>query len=248
MLAHRIRYHCNYAMGRYKVQGTRCVCVCVCVCVCMCAWAEHISSAELLALWGDTETIEEKLDHRRMEWLGHVAGMEDSRMPRQVLFDTFLQRRPAHGPRKRWKDGVVRDLRSRDLLASWLDLARESRSAWRSTYSSVACNQHRVQPVECSGGMAVHCCSSWPSVSASISVTASNLSQVLLVPDAVRHTVTYAVVASNAGDLLLRSMPSSDSTGSSTVPTHVCFRRSQDLVRHQASCSLSLSNFPSGTA
>ena len=33
MLAHRIRYHCNYAMGKYKVQGTRCVCVCVCVCV-----------------------------------------------------------------------------------------------------------------------------------------------------------------------------------------------------------------------
>ena len=31
MLAHRIRYHCNYAMGKYKVQG---VCVCVCVRVC----------------------------------------------------------------------------------------------------------------------------------------------------------------------------------------------------------------------
>ena len=31
MLAHRIRYHCNYAMGKYKVQG---VCACVCVCVC----------------------------------------------------------------------------------------------------------------------------------------------------------------------------------------------------------------------
>ena len=29
MLAHRIRYHCNYAMGKYKVHG---VCVCVCVC------------------------------------------------------------------------------------------------------------------------------------------------------------------------------------------------------------------------
>ena len=111
------------------------------------AWAEHISNAELLTLWGDTETIEEKLAHRRLEWLGHVARMDDSRMPRQVLFGTFLQRRPAHGPRKRWKDGVVRDLRSRDLLASWFDLARESRSAWRSTYSSVACNQHRMQPV-----------------------------------------------------------------------------------------------------
>ena len=48
MLAHRIRYHCNYAMGKYKVQsvcvccggGCMCVCVgaCVHVCVCVCAY------------------------------------------------------------------------------------------------------------------------------------------------------------------------------------------------------------------
>ena len=31
------------------------------------AWAEHISNAELLPLWGDTETIEEKAAHRRLE-------------------------------------------------------------------------------------------------------------------------------------------------------------------------------------
>ena len=60
------------------------------------AWAEHTSNAELLALWGETKTIEVKLAHRRLEWLRHVARMEDSRMPRQVLFGTFLQRRHAH--------------------------------------------------------------------------------------------------------------------------------------------------------
>ena len=114
------------------------------------AWAERMSNAELFALWGDTETIEEKLAHRRLEWLGHFTRMEDRRMSRQVLFGTFLQRHPAHGPRKRLKDCVVKDLRSRDLLASWFDLARESRSARHNTYSSVACNQHRMQPVECS--------------------------------------------------------------------------------------------------
>ena len=51
---------------------------------------------------------------------------------------------------KRWKDSVVRDLWSRDLLASWYDVARDCRSAWRNTYFSVTCNQHRVQPIECS--------------------------------------------------------------------------------------------------
>ena len=37
MLAHRIRYHCNHAMGKYKVQGVR-ACVCVCACVRASAW------------------------------------------------------------------------------------------------------------------------------------------------------------------------------------------------------------------
>ena len=32
MLAHRIRYHCNYAMGKYKV----CVCVCLSVFIWCC--------------------------------------------------------------------------------------------------------------------------------------------------------------------------------------------------------------------
>ena len=266
------------------------------------AWAEHISNAELLALWGDTETIEEKLAHRRLEWLGYVARMEDSRMPRQVLFGAFLQRRPAHGPQKKWEDGVVRDLRSRDLLASWFDLARESRLAWRSTYSSVACNQHRMQPVECSicnrsfarpsdrarykcsaerarpvpdqkgarhchrcdrwfrsaGGMAVHRCSGSPSVSAS-SVTVSNLGQVDLVAVGLECCQAHCDLCGRC--FKRRGYGRHCCSGACPRPTvqarqqfqHVClcsrrFRHSQDLVRHQASCSLSLSNFPSGTA
>ena len=38
MLAHRIRYHCNYAMGKYKYKY-KCVCVCVRACACVCACA-----------------------------------------------------------------------------------------------------------------------------------------------------------------------------------------------------------------
>ena len=64
-------------------------------------------------------------------------------MPR----DFFPQRYSAHGLRNRWKDGVVRDLRSCDLLASWYDVARETGSAWRNTYSSVAYYQPHMQPI-----------------------------------------------------------------------------------------------------
>ena len=53
---------------------------------------------------GDTETIEEKLAHHRLELLGHVGRMEDNRMRWQVLFVTFLQHHPAHGP---GRDGKI---------------------------------------------------------------------------------------------------------------------------------------------
>ena len=97
-------------------------------------WDEHITNEELLVRWGDSETIKDKIAHRRLEWLGHVARMPDNRIPKQVLFGSFLPRRPAHGPRRRWKDCAVRDLRARGVEASWYDVACESRAEWRSTY------------------------------------------------------------------------------------------------------------------
>ena len=107
------------------------------------AWVERISYAELFVLWGDIGTIKGKLGHHHLEWFGllpewRIAG---------CLGTFFPQRCSAHGLRNRWKDGVVRDLRSCDLLASWYDVARETGSAWRNTYSSVTYNQPHVQPV-----------------------------------------------------------------------------------------------------
>ena len=97
-------------------------------------WDEHITNEDLLVRWGDSETIKDNITHRRLEWLGHVAWMPDNRIPKQVLFGSFLQRRPAHGPRPRWKDCAVRDLRARGVEASWYDVACESHAEWHSTY------------------------------------------------------------------------------------------------------------------
>ena len=165
----------------------------------------------------------------------------------------------------------------------------------------MACNQHHMQPVECSicnrsfarpsdrarhkcsaerarlvsdqkgarhchrcdrwfqsaGGMAVHRCSSSPSVSAS-SVTVSNLSQVDSVALGLGCCHAHCDLCGRC--FKRRGFGRHRCSGACPRPTvqarqqfqHVrlcsrCFRRSQDLVRHQVSCSLSLSNFPSGT-
>jgi len=57
----------------------------------------HVSSAELgkvlavcmcvhmfmyVCVWGDEELVDEKIQKRRLEWLGHLARMPDHRLPR----------------------------------------------------------------------------------------------------------------------------------------------------------------------
>ena len=74
---------------------------------------------------GDVGTIKGKLGHHRLEWSGLLPELRIA----EHLGTFFPQRYSAHGLRNRWKDGVVRDLRSCDLLASWYDVAREARSA-----------------------------------------------------------------------------------------------------------------------
>ena len=133
--------------------GSEQVQVCVCVrisvfhmrCVrsilgitCHRCWDDHISNNQLLEWWGDSETIVTKVQHRRLEWLGHVARMDDVRLAKQLLFGTLPSRRPAHGPHRRWKDCAVKDLRSRDLEADWYRVACDSRPDWRLAYTSDA--------------------------------------------------------------------------------------------------------------
>ena len=92
-------------------------------------WDAHISNAELLRMWGDQETITCKLRHRRLEWLGHLARMDDTPMPKCLLFGQLPSVRPAHGPRKRWKDCVSVDLRNNQIV-NWYQTANTSRMEW----------------------------------------------------------------------------------------------------------------------
>ena len=75
-------------------------------------WSERITMAEVRRRWGDEETVSEKVQKRRLEWLGHLARMPDHRLPKVMLFSWLPQPRPRCGPRKRWRDVVRKDLRN----------------------------------------------------------------------------------------------------------------------------------------
>ena len=57
-------------------------------------WSQRITMAELRRRWGDEDTTVDKVQKRRLEWLGHLARMEDHRLPKSVLFGCLPQSRP----------------------------------------------------------------------------------------------------------------------------------------------------------
>ena len=87
-----------------------CMRVCVCVCVCVCIIRE-----------------------RRLRWLGHVARMENTRLPKCLLFGELPATRPRHGPKRRWRDVIMDDfgkISPQQSASSWYDAA-QVRPEWR---------------------------------------------------------------------------------------------------------------------
>ena len=67
----------------------------------------------------------------RLRWLGHVWRMEDSRIPKMILFSELTRgKRPQHRPFLRWRDCVHHDLQHFGLPAVWHILAAQ-RHLWR---------------------------------------------------------------------------------------------------------------------
>ena len=87
-------------------------------------WEQRITSAMTSEQWEDMESVAMKVTKRRLEWLGHVARMDEDRMPKQMMFGWLPQARPQGGPRRRWRDVICCDLRAIAMSdKDWYDAA-----------------------------------------------------------------------------------------------------------------------------
>lgn len=94
-------------------------------------WKERLSSEAVGRLVGVDHDMADIVRKHRLRWLGHVARMNDDRLPKRLLFGELLATRPRHGPRKRWRDVVSSDLTVLDLTASSWYAAAQDRQSWR---------------------------------------------------------------------------------------------------------------------
>ena len=70
----------------------------------------HISSEQLAVEFGMCNGVGGLMVQRHLHWLGHVARMEDARLPKKLLFGELLTVRPCHGPKLHWRGVIVKDV------------------------------------------------------------------------------------------------------------------------------------------
>ena len=83
------------------------------------------------------ENIVKLIKGQRTNWLGHLARMEEDRMPKKIFTQELERTRRRERPRKRWKEKVERDLqvlgvrRWKELVADgkkWKDIVRQAKA------------------------------------------------------------------------------------------------------------------------
>jgi hypothetical protein len=75
------------------------------------------------------ENIVKWIKGQRISWLGHLERMEEYRMPKKIFTQKLEVTRRRGRPRKRWREGVERDLQVLGVRR-WWELVMD-REKWR---------------------------------------------------------------------------------------------------------------------
>ena len=96
-------------------------------------WQDRIPDTEVLEKAG-LPSIFTLLMQTQLRWAGHVARMEDNRLPKQLLFGELTEgKRKACGPKKRFKDTLKSSLKAFDVQTSSWEQTALDRPTWRQT-------------------------------------------------------------------------------------------------------------------
>ena len=96
-------------------------------------WQERVPDTEVLERAG-LPSIVTVLMQTQLRWAGHVARMEDHRLPKQLLFGELSEgKRKVGGPKKRFKDTLKQNLKAFEIKPSIWELTAQNRLTWRQT-------------------------------------------------------------------------------------------------------------------
>ena len=99
-------------------------------------WQDKVPDTEVLQRT-KSESIHALLLQSQLRWAGHIHRMDDSRLPKRLLYgELSTGKRPLGRPKKRFKDTLKEALRHCSIPFSSWEVSAEDRSAWRSTVRS----------------------------------------------------------------------------------------------------------------
>ena len=94
-------------------------------------WRDRVTHVDMLARVG-LPSIECIIAKNQLRWVGHVRRMTEERYPRIVLYGQLSTGvRPAHGPKKRYKDHIKKTMKNFGMRPEDLEADSADRSQWR---------------------------------------------------------------------------------------------------------------------
>jgi hypothetical protein len=89
---------------------------------------ERRTNAEIYQLFDDT-SISDFIKSRRLQWLGHLERMDESRNVKTIAWKAPDSKRKRGRPRKRWREAVEEDLKEKGIQ-NWKEKAK-NRKKWK---------------------------------------------------------------------------------------------------------------------
>jgi len=95
-------------------------------------WQDKVPDTDVLQR-AESESIHAILLRSQLRWGGHVQRMDDSRLPKRLLYGELTAGQRSLGrPKKRYKDSLKESLKRCDIPYSTREASVEDRPAWRS--------------------------------------------------------------------------------------------------------------------
>ena len=94
-------------------------------------WSDYISNVEVLRR-ANLNSVEATLTTMQLRWTGHIARMDDNRIPKMIFYGELENgTRRVGGQKLRYKDVTKRHLKAMNInVENWEEQAKE-RSSWR---------------------------------------------------------------------------------------------------------------------
>ena len=95
-------------------------------------WQDKVPDTEVLQR-AESESIHAILLHSQLRWAGHVGRMDDSRLPKRLLYGELTAgQRSLSQPKKQYKDSLKESLKCCDIPYSTWEASAEDCPAWHS--------------------------------------------------------------------------------------------------------------------